>query len=85
MAYTNLKTTINLDGVAKQTIRSTHLILKPRKTNHAHTYSNTPTVMETTRWTLTNVCFRSTDLTVTGTTRKSLRSVKTEPNQFTQL
>jgi len=62
---------------------STYLILKPRKVNYAYIYSNTPTVVEITRQTLNNVCFGSTGLTTTGITRKSLRSIKTGPNQFT--
>jgi len=62
---------------------STHLVLKPRKANHAHMHSNAPTVMEITRQTLNNVCFGSTGLTTNRITRKLLRSIKTGPNQFT--
>ena len=84
MVYTNLKTTTNLDGVSKWMTRSTHLVLKLRKANHTHMYSNALTVVKTTRQTPTNIYFRSTDSIVTGTTRKSSRSVKTGPNQFAQ-
>jgi len=82
MALTNMKTTDNLVGITKQMTRSTYLVLKPRKANHVHMYSNVPTVMKITRWTPTNVCFGSISLTTNGTTIKLSRSMKTEPNQF---
>jgi len=57
----------------------TLLILKSRKANHALTHSSALTAKVITRYALTNIYSGKTGLTVTGTTRKSLRSVKTEP------
>jgi len=85
MVHTNLKTIINLGGVARQMTSLTLLVLKPRKVNYALMCLSALTAEAITMQTLTNVHSGNTGLTVTSTTRKSLRSMKTGPSQFVQL
>ena len=80
--HTNLNIIENLGGVAKQTPRLTYQGWKPRKENHAPTHSNTWIVAETTKQTPISVCFGGTDSIGNGIRGSTLRSMKTDQNQF---
>jgi len=82
MVLTNLNTIENSVGVARQMPRSTCQDWKPRRVNHAPTHSNVLTAGATTKLALTNVCFGDTNSIGNSTRKSTLRSVKTDQNQF---
>jgi len=66
-ALTSLKTTINLDGAAKQTRKLILPALKQKQVNHVHIYSSAPIAIEITRWTPTCICSGNIGLIENGT------------------
>ena len=82
MVLTNLKTTANLGGAAKQMRNLTHPDSKRRKESHALTHPNAQTAEVIIKPTPT--CVHSGDIgsTESGNKRNILRSMITGPNQF---
>jgi len=75
--HTNLRTTVNSDGAAKQTRRQTHLVSRQRKMNHASTHSNALIVGANTKPTPTSAHSRGIDSIENGTKRNTLKSMTT--------
>ena len=82
MVLTNPITIENSVGVARQMLRSTYQDWKPRRVNHTSTHSNILTAGATTKPTPTSVCFGDTNSIENDTRKSTLRSVKTDQNQF---
>jgi len=82
MGHTNLNTIRNLAGAARQMPRPTCQDWKQKKENYAPTYSSTRIAKETTKQTPTNVHFGNTGSIGNGIRRSTLKSMKTDPNQF---
>jgi len=77
MALTRPETTINLHGVAKQTIRLILLTLRRKKANCVYACSSAPTVMKITKQTPIYVHSEGIDSIVSSTLKSTMRSVKT--------
>jgi len=77
MVHTNLRTTKNLSGAAKQTRRQTLCISRLRKVIHAFTHSNALIVGAITKLTPTSAHFEGINSTENDTKRNMPRSVKT--------
>ena len=82
MALTNLKTTANSDGIARQTRRQTHLASKWRRANLVHIPSNTLIVGGTTKLTPTNAPSGDIVSTESSSRRNMPRSMKTGSSLF---
>jgi len=82
MVLTNPITIENSVGVAKQMPRSTCQDWKSRRVNHAPTHSNVLTAGVTIKPTPTSICFGDTNSIGNGTRKSTLRSMKTDQNQF---
>jgi len=66
MASTNLKTTMNLDGVARLIRRQTLLALRQRKVNYIYTLLSILIIRGTIKLTPTNAFFGDTNSTKNG-------------------
>ena len=82
MNHINPNIIANSDGVAKLTPRQTFQGWKPRKANLAPIYSSARIATVTIRQTPINVSFGDTDSIGNGTRGSTLRSGKTNQNQF---
>ena len=82
MVYTNLRTTMNSGGAAKQMRRQTHLISRQRMANHALTCSNALIVRAITKPTPTSAHSGGINSIENSTKRNMPRSVTTGSNQF---
>ena len=81
MDLTNLRTTMNSGGTARQTINWTHCILKQRRANCVSTLSNAPTVRKTTKPIQINTHSGGTASTENGISRNTPKSITTGSNQ----
>ena len=82
MVPTSQKTTVNLDGAARQTTRLTHWGWKQRRGSHDLILSSAQTVEEITKQTPTNVHSGDTGSTENGNKENTLRFMKTDPSRF---
>jgi len=81
MVLTRLSITETWQGVARLTSKSTFLVWKQNKVNHAHIRLNVLIAKVSTWLMITNACFGDIDSTENGTQKKPRKPEKSELTQ----